>query len=117
MKAPKDNKAKIDQVVNAWETLAQTHSFGGMTLAEFKAAVQPSQAARDALKTLDDQVTAAMNARDMADQVSLNKVQLAVNGVVGDPAFGPDSDLYEAMGYVRESERKSGLTRKGKKGA
>jgi hypothetical protein len=27
-----------------------------------------------------------------------------------DPAFGPDSALYEAMGYVR----KSGLTRKGK---
>jgi hypothetical protein len=34
--------------------------------------------------------------------------------VTGDPAFGPDSSLYEAMGYVRKSERKSGLTRKGK---
>jgi hypothetical protein len=53
MKAPKDSKAKIDQVVNAWETLAQTHSFGGMTLAEFKTAVQPSQAAREALATLE----------------------------------------------------------------
>jgi hypothetical protein len=37
-------------------------------------------------------------------------MQLVVNGVVSDLAFGPDSDLYEAMGYVR----KSGLTRKGK---
>jgi hypothetical protein len=44
-------------------------------------------------------------------------VQLVVNGVVGDPTFGPDSALYEAMGYVRKSERKSGLTRKGKKTA
>jgi hypothetical protein len=35
-----------------------------------------------------------------------------VNGVKGDPAFGEDSDLYETMGYVRKSERKSGLTRK-----
>jgi len=117
MKAPKDTKAKIDQVVNAWETLAPTQSFGGMTLADFKTAVQPSQDAREALATLEQQMTAAKNARDAADQVSLNKVQLVVNGVVGDPDFGPNSDVYEAMGYVRESERKSGLTRKGKKGA
>ena len=88
-----------------------------MTLAEFKTALQPSQAIRGELKALDDQMTAAKNARDAADQVSLDKVQLAVNGVVGDPAFGPNSDLYEAMGYVCVSERKSGLTRKGKKGA
>ena len=37
---------------------------------------------------------------------------MVVKGVVGDPAFGEDCDLYEAMGYVRKSERKSGLSRK-----
>ena len=41
-------------------------------------------------------------------------MNLMVNGVKGDPDFGEDSDLYEAMGYVRKSERKSGLTRKKK---
>jgi hypothetical protein len=114
-KAPKDAKAKIDEVVKAWESLAATQSFGGMTLEQFKTAVKPSQDTRDALDALDKQMTAALNARAAADQVSLDKVQLAINGVVGDPAFGPDSALYEAMGYVRKSERKSGLTRKGKK--
>jgi len=39
-----------------------------------------------------------------------------VNGVLADPTEGPDSSLYEAMGYTRKSERKSGLTR-GKKSA
>jgi hypothetical protein len=39
---------------------------------------------------------------------------LVVNSVVGDVDFGPDSSLPEAMGYVRESERKTGLTRKKK---
>jgi hypothetical protein len=29
-----------------------------------------------------------------------------------DPTLGADSALYEAMGYTRRSERKSGLTRK-----
>ena len=37
-----------------------------------------------------------------------------VNGVVGDPAYGDDSPLYGAMGFVRKSERKSGLTKKKK---
>jgi hypothetical protein len=43
--------------------------------------------------------------------------------VIGNPAYGPDSDLYGAMGYVRlpldgpgrfrgKSQRKSGLTQK-----
>jgi hypothetical protein len=35
-------------------------------------------------------------------------------GVAGDPAYGNDSPLYGAMGFVRKSEKKSGLTRKKK---
>ena len=54
-----------------------------------------------------------INSREDADQVSLAKAAMIVAGVVGDPSFGPDSSLYEAMGYTRKSERKSGLTRKG----
>ena len=37
------------------------------------------------------------------------------NGVRGDKNYGDDSPLYGAMGFVRKSERKSGLTRKKKK--
>jgi len=33
-------------------------------------------------------------------------------GVAGDPNFGNDSPLYGAMGFVRKSNRASGLTRK-----
>ena len=32
----------------------------------------------------------------------------------GNPAYGNDSPLYGAMGFVRKSEKKSGLTRKKK---
>ena len=112
--APKDNKARFDQTAKAWENLARDKSFGGMTLEQFKTAVKPSLDARDAIKVLEDQMTAALNARDDADAISLEKVQRVVKGVAGDPAFGEDSALYEALGYVRKSERKTGLTRKGK---
>jgi len=40
-------------------------------------------------------VTAAIHVRVAADQANLDKVQLVVNGVIGDPIYGPDSDLYE----------------------
>jgi hypothetical protein len=33
--------------------------------------------------------------------------------VRGTPQHGPDSSLYRALGYIRKSERRSGLTRKG----
>ena len=112
MNAPKKTAAKIDKIISAWETLAEVKIFGGMTLTQFKAAVQPSCAAREQISTLNRQLIAALDVRNDADVVSLSKVKLAVKGVLGDPEFGPDSDLYEAMGYVRKSERKSGLTRK-----
>ena len=41
----------------------------------------------------------------------MSQVQLVVNAVKGDPTAGEDSDLYEQMGYVRKSERASGLRR------
>lgn len=109
---PKDTKAKIEQAVKAWETLASTAKFAGMTLAEFKTAMQPSQAARDLIATLDDQMTAAIIARENADKASMEKLQFVVKSVAGDPAFGENSALYEALGYVRKSDRKSGLTHK-----
>jgi hypothetical protein len=50
--------------------------------------------------------------RDEADESTLGKMQLVVNGVLADPTEGPDSALYAAFGYTRKSERKTGLTRK-----
>jgi hypothetical protein len=39
-----------------------------------------------------------------------------VSAVKGDPEEGADGPLYAAMGYVPESQRSAGLTRKKKNG-
>ena len=109
---PKSREEKMNRILNAWETLAPAKSFGGMTLAQFQAVAAPAQAARQRLADLEDQITQATNDRDNADEVVVEKSQLVVNGVLADPTEGPDSSLYEAFGYTRKSERKSGLTRK-----
>ncbi len=58
----------------------------------------------------------AQSLRDDADEASIATILLVVNAVKGDPEEGDDGELYEAMGYVRKRERKSGLSR-GKKPA
>jgi len=59
-------------------------------------------------------LTSAIDVRDNADVVTLAANQLVVNSVKGDPNVGDDSDLYDAMGYTRKSERHSGLSRQQK---
>lgn len=116
MGQPKSILERISSIINAWETLAPNKSFGGMTLAQLKAAVKPSFDIREELRVLDSQTQAKQIERDNADAETLRRVQLVVNGVIGDPEEGPDSDLYAGFGYRRKSERKTGLTRKKKPG-
>ena len=79
-------------------------------ISSIKTAFAP--AARQRLDDLEDQITQAQADRDRADADFLVKAQQVVAGVLADSTEGPDSALYEAMGYRRKSERKSGLTRK-----
>ncbi len=108
---PKSNGERMQKMLSAWETLTPAKSFGGMTLDQFKAIAAPAQTARERIADLESQMTQAINDRDAADAAFNGKAQLVVNGVLADPTEGPDSSLYEAFGYTRKSERRSGLTR------
>ena len=112
MAGPKEIDDRITRTTSGWESLASTKSFFSMTLDQFKTAVQPSLDARELIKDLENQLTHAINQRDAADAVSLEKMQGVVAGVKADPTEGPNSSLLEAFGYTRKSERKSGLSRK-----
>ena len=113
--SPKEFGEKLKTVIKAWETLRPTKRFGGMSLEEFKAKVKASLDSRAAIDSLDVQLTAQIDLREKADVVSIAELTLVVNGVKSDRDEGEDGELYETMGYVRKSERKTGLTRKNKK--
>jgi hypothetical protein len=110
---PKRVAAKLKKVTDAWSTLRPTKKFAGMTLEEFKAKVQASQAARDQLVTVESQAKDGRQLRLESDSASLEQVQLVVNSVKGDPEEGESGGLYAAMGYVPKNQRRSGLTRTG----
>jgi hypothetical protein len=84
-----------------------------MTLEQFKAKVQPSQAARELLNSLQSQAENHRALRHESDYTSMDLAQLVVNSVKGDPEEGETSGLYAAMGYIPKDQRRSGLTRKG----
>jgi hypothetical protein len=111
---PKKTLEKLETVLNAFKELAPDKTFGGVTLSNYLSQVNASRDSRSDIEDIDDQKIQAITKRDNTDETSINMANLIINGVVGDPAFGPDSALYEAMGYVRKSNRKSGLTRKKK---
>lgn len=102
---------KFIKVINAWQSLRPEKVIAGMSLAAFKAKIQPSFEARAQVVDCHNKLTAALGARKNADGVSLAAANLVVNAVKGDPEEGEDSELYEAMGYVRKSDRSSGLKR------
>ena len=110
--SPKDIEEKFMTVLQAWKTLAPTKTFGGKTLAEFEAQVSKSLAPRTRLNEIEDEKKEQIALRDDEDGTTMKIIQFIVNGVLADPEYGDNSALYEAMGYVRKADRKSGLTRR-----
>jgi hypothetical protein len=111
----KEAMETMERDLNAWKTIAPEKKFGGMTLDEFEVFVVNSRNARVNVADKDNQLTLAQKGRDDTDEIGLEKCRLFKNGVIGDPTEGENSALYEAMGFVRKADKKSGLTRKKKK--
>lgn len=102
----------LEMTVAGLREFAPDTVFGGIKLADIEPDVVNCQEARDEIVKHDNVGKSLIVKRENKDDAALAKRELIVNGVIGDPNFGPDSALYEALGFVRKSDRKSGLTRK-----
>jgi hypothetical protein len=112
----KTNRYIADRITvfrTAWKELAPQESFAGMTLAGFEAGTALPITLRDQILGLEKQLEGRKAERMTADTAANALLDLMVNSVRGTPQHGPDSSLYRALGYIRKSERRSGLTRKG----
>ena len=107
----KTRTSSIKDVSAAWEEVASSSQFGGMTLAQFKAKVKPSLDYRTEIATLESQLIVARKNRDNADEPSNETCLAVVSGVKSHPDYGENSALYKAMGYIPKNERRSGLVR------
>jgi hypothetical protein len=104
---------KVEEVSTAWERIAPAVEFAGMSLADFREAVAESFTIRTKAAELEAELSANIARRALADENTNAKLKFVVNSVKGHPAYGENSDLYRAMGYVTAADRATGLTRKG----
>lgn len=98
--SPKLTEEFLNDVISAWEEMAPSAQFAGLSLAQFKAKVQPSFDTRAELETLETQLKATRQSRRNADAVSNEDALNVVNGVRSAPGYGENSALYRAMGYT-----------------
>jgi len=97
-----------------WEAEAADLNLGNQTLEQVKALGTQAQGTIDALAKLRNEEQALMAQRDGDVQTYWEALQRAKHGCLGHSKFGRNSGLYKRWGYVREDDRKSGLTRKPK---
>ena len=112
-----DNKRIRQQgnVMNdAWFEGALGAKFNGIDQGAFQAAVEAAAADDAAIGDLEAELKMKRDVRDDKYKALDQQRSKVGMGVAGDPAYGNDSPLYGAMGFVRKSEKKSGLTRKKK---
>ena len=105
-------KERADKIVKAWEEVAKTATFSGLTLAAFLVQWEKCENARKVIALAELQRELAAKGRDQDDAVLAEFNRRVGDAVKADPDFGPNSPLYRAMGYVPYDERSSGLTRK-----
>ncbi len=109
-RSPKDAREKLEKAVQGWSVAKPDKSYGGMSLEEYKLAVQTSFDIREEIAKLEELLRMKKDHRDEIDKKNLEKTERLVEIIIGEE--GRDSHIYQAMGYVRKSERKTGLTRK-----
>ena len=102
-----------DVIAKAWQENAESESFAGMTLEEFKSVTQNTIAERETLEKLRRDVSGTIVRRKVADKETRSKNKRVVYAILASPKFGADSDLYRSLGYVTDIERANGLKREG----
>jgi hypothetical protein len=101
----------VTTVTDAWASLCPTKSFFGMTLDQYKEAVKLCYDLRVEIAETQKRLK-GLNAKCKdADAAALKLTKNVVHAVKADPTEGENSPLYSAMGFVRSSDRSSGLKR------
>ncbi len=101
----------IGAVADGWSSVSPEKQFFGLTLDQYRAAVKPCYDIRAEIVEVQKRLKSLIAKRKDADAAAIQLTKNVVHAVKADPAEGENSPLYAAMGYVRASDRSSGLTR------
>jgi len=111
MNGPKQTADDLGTLTDAWTRLAPNDQFAGLTVDQFKTAIQPALTARDQLAQIELDYNHQLTTRMTADAAANTVYKRVVYGIRSHPSYGDNSGLIRALGYVTDMERASGLTR------
>ena len=105
-------RKRVTQMNDAWSQGAPTAVFGGITQPQFDTKIKAAATVDQEIDDMEAALVLKKQFRDgLYDELNDDSVKILA-GLKGDPGFGDDHPLLEAMGFVRDSQKKSGLTRK-----
>jgi hypothetical protein len=104
-------KDKAKQFRTAWTELVPTASLAGMTLGQFEASIAILDTLQDEITSLAIQLDHKRTERAIEEARIKDLLVLVASSIKGSPEHGRDSALYSAFGFIRQSDRKSGLHR------
>ena len=110
----KEIRERAVEIDDAWTEGAASVDFGGVKRNSLETKMAAGATVDTEIGDLEAQLKMKIAERDEIYSDIADDLVMVRNGVVADPAFGDDSPLYGAMGFIRKSERASGLTRKKK---
>jgi hypothetical protein len=105
---------RLKRQEQAWSELASADEFAGLSLAGFNAEIMKLQAARDRLLAAETALKSALKGVRIAAKDAMSVSKRVALGMKSHPTHGEDSEVVRASGFITESERRSGLTRKRK---
>jgi hypothetical protein len=101
----------VTAVTESWSSLCPGKPFFGMTLDQYKESVKVCYDVRVEIAETQKRLKSLHAKCKDADAAAIKLTKNIVHAVKADPTEGENSPLYAAMGYVRASDRSSGLKR------
>ena len=110
----KEIRERATKINTAWKQGAETAIFKAITQPAFETELNGAAADEQEIANMEAQVKLKKTALEERYKGIGNRCIDVRDGVEGHADFGGDHPIIDAMGFVRTSDRKSGLTR-GKK--
>ena len=108
---PSTCEKSFEDAIKSWRSLRPTKKFLGQTVDEFEAKYKDCFEIRDEINDLEKKLSGARVSRNKLDGEGQDLLGRFVNAIKADENEGEDSELLEAMGYIIQRKRKSGLHR------
>jgi hypothetical protein len=97
-----------DQFLKSWNEFAPEVTFADMSLAEFEEKSKPPMTIRSLMEEAKTKLKGLILDRDKADEALNRDLVRIANAVRAHKDYGPDCAFYRSLGFIPESERKTG---------